>query len=103
MNTALPEDLERLRESSKRMSTAIWLPMCRRSVRQWLGLPVGVPLGGGEVFAQLICRAARTVPRGVALNPPTLLQRTRIDDIEPERVEQTRHCRLGVGVVAGDD
>ena len=67
------------------------------------GLLVSVPLGRREVCAQLLRCATWTVPGHITLNPPPLLQRTGIHDVEPELVEQTRHRGFGSGVVASYD
>src|SRR5881394_1140478 len=51
-------------------------------------LSLCVSLRRGEVLAQLVRRAARTIARRVALDAPSLLQRTRVQGFEPELVDQ---------------
>ena len=64
---------------------------------------VGVPLSRSEVSPQFFHRAAWTVAGRIALDAPPFLQRTSVDRVEAELVEQVRHRGLGAGVVAGDD
>jgi len=78
-------------------------PLAVRSADVFGLLLVRVPLGRREVCAQLLRCPTWTVPGHITLNPPPLLQRTSIHDVEPELVEQARHRGLGSGVVASDD
>src|SRR5688572_33385877 len=68
-----------------------------------LSLAIGVPLSGCKVMPQLFGGAAWSVSRRIALDAPPFLQRSSVDCIETESIEQVRHCRLGARVVAGDD
>ena len=62
-----------------------------------------VPLGGGEVFAQLFGRAAWPVARGIALNAPSLFERSRIHGVEAKLVQQPSNDGLGVRIITCDD
>ena len=63
-----------------------------------------VPLGCGEVFAQLFGRAAWPVARGIALDAPSLLQRSRIHGVEAELVQKSGdYYGLGVRIITCDD
>ena len=44
-----------------------------RAVQRVALLLVRVPLGRRKILAQFLCRASRTVARGIALNAPPLL------------------------------
>src|SRR5215203_3672508 len=66
-------------------------------------LLLGVPLCGGEILPQRLCRAARTVAGRVPLNAPAFLERARVDRVEPELIEQMRNRRFGLTVVTSDD
>src|SRR5712692_3183848 len=85
--------------------------MTRRHGRQkvvtgavWLKrLLVGVPLRRREVSPQFFRRATRTVAGRIGLDAPPFPQRSSVDRVEAELVEQARHGRLGARIVAGDD
>ena len=62
-----------------------------------------VPLGGGEVFAQLLGRAAWPVARGIALNAPSLFERSRIHGVEAKLVQKSSDYGLGVRIITCDD
>src|SRR3954466_4512275 len=65
-------------------------------------LLVGVSLGCRQILAQFLCRAAWPIPRRIALNAPSFLQRPGIHDVETELVEQCRHGGLRRRIVARD-
>ena len=62
-----------------------------------------VALGGGEVFAQLLGRAAWPVARGIALNAPSLFERSRIHGVEAKLVQKSSDYGLGVRIITCDD
>ena len=62
-----------------------------------------MPLGCCKVSAQFLCRSARTVAGGVALDTPSLSQRACVYRIEAELVEQMGHSGFGILVVTSDD
>src|SRR6478752_5605844 len=66
-------------------------------------LLIRIPLGRRQVPAQFLCRSARTVAGGVALDTPPLSQRACVYRIEAELVEQMRHSGFGIFVITGDD
>ncbi len=68
-----------------------------------MALTDAIPLGRRKVSTQFLCRSARTVARGVALDTPSLFQRACVYRIEAELVEQMGHSGFGVFVVTSDD
>ena len=66
-------------------------------------LPVRVPLSRGEISAQFLCRATRSVTGGIALDAPPLVQRDCVYRIEAKLVEQMSDRGLGLYIVTGDD
>src|SRR5687768_14391143 len=74
-----------------------------RIARSDAPLLIPVSLRGGKIPTQFLSRATRSVPRRVALDAPAFLQRTGIDGIEPELVQQMGHGGLRSGIVARDD
>ena len=62
-----------------------------------------IPLGRRQVPAKFLCRSARTVAGGVALDTPPLSQRACIHRIEAELVEQMGHAGFSIFVVTSDD
>ena len=62
-----------------------------------------IPPGRRQVAAKFLCRSARTVAGGVALDTPPLSQRACVYRIEAELVEQMGHSGFGIFVVTGDD
>jgi hypothetical protein len=66
-------------------------------------LLIRIPLGRRQVPAQFLCRSARAVAGGVALDTPPLCQRTCVHRIEAEMVEQMCHSGFGIFVVTSDD
>ena len=65
-------------------------------------LLIRIPLGRRQVPAQFLCRSARTVAGGVALDTPPLSQRACVYRIEAELVEQMGHSGFSVFVVTSD-
>jgi hypothetical protein len=65
-------------------------------------LPMCIPLGRRQVPAQILCRSARTVAGGVALDTPPLSQRACVYRIEAELVEQMGHPSFGIFVVTSN-
>src|SRR5512141_2688944 len=61
-----------------------------------------VAFGRGKIPPQFLRRAARSVARRVALYPPSLSERARVDRVEAELVQQMRDRLLGRRVIAGD-
>ena len=68
-----------------------------------MALTDAIPLGRRKVSAQFLCRSARTVAGGVALDTPPLSQRACVYRIEAELVEQMGHPGFGIFVVTSDD
>ena len=62
-----------------------------------------IPLGCRQVSAQFLCRSARTVAGGVALDTPPLSQRACVYRIEAELVEQMGHPGFGIFVVTSNN
>ena len=62
-----------------------------------------IPLGRRQVAAKFLCRSARTVAGGVALDTPPLSQRACVYRIEAELVEQMGHSGIGIFIVTSDN
>src|SRR3954467_4457632 len=60
-----------------------------------------VPFGGREISTQLFSVPAWAIPRRVALNAPSLLERSGVHRIESELVEQPGDGCLRSRIVAG--
>ena len=79
-----------------------------RKITRTKSAEIGTAIGGRasparrDPCAASSCSAPRTVAGRVALDAPSLLERTRIHRVEAELVEQARDRRLGGAIVAGD-
>ena len=66
-------------------------------------LLICISLSGRQVPTQFLCRSARTVAGGVALDTPPLSQRAGVYRVEAELVEQMGHSGFGIFIVTSDD
>src|SRR6478609_10838758 len=65
-------------------------------------LLVRIPLGIGKVFAQLVCRTAWAVTRGIALYTPSLFEWSCVHCVEAELVQKSGDYDFGFSVVTGN-
>ena len=62
----------------------------------------GVPLRRRQISPQLLRIAPRAVARRITLNAPPLRERSGVNGVEPERIEELGNDRFRRGIVPSD-